>query len=173
MIRLHAPCDATVMEELAERDELELAFIDAHHGHPMPLLDLLRLAPYMQKGGWIVLHDIKLGTLSGPPAEGCPHRKSDGRFGSAWLFDYWPWQKISGGDIGLIKLPEDKSELIPFSLFLMSLSFELKSEGRTRKQLYRKPRTASRVKWESRVFEREWAMSFIFMARHTQRRPVR
>lgn len=63
MIRLHIPHDSSIVIELAERDELEIVFIDANHWHPMPLLDLLRLAPYMKPGGWILLHDTQLGTM--------------------------------------------------------------------------------------------------------------
>ena len=63
IIRLHVPHDSMVVSKLAEPDELEIVFIDANHQHPLPLLDLLRLAPYVRRGGWIVLHDIQLGTM--------------------------------------------------------------------------------------------------------------
>jgi predicted O-methyltransferase YrrM len=136
LIHLHAPRDSTVIGELADRDELELAFIDANHSHPLPLLDLLRLAPCMRGGGWILLHDIKLGTLCGKTAEVAQTSNWKAPFGAEWLFDYWPYRKISGGNIGAVQLPEDKSELIQFSLFLMSMPFELGGEGRIRRELY-------------------------------------
>ncbi|HEV3148042.1 MAG TPA: class I SAM-dependent methyltransferase [Chthoniobacterales bacterium] len=63
MIHLHTPADSSVVSQLAGRDELELAFIDADHRHPLPLLDLLRLAPCVRGNGWILLHDIQLGTI--------------------------------------------------------------------------------------------------------------
>ena len=39
-----------------------MAFIDANHQHPCPLLDLLRIVR-ARSAGWILLHDIRLGTL--------------------------------------------------------------------------------------------------------------
>jgi predicted O-methyltransferase YrrM len=63
MIRLHTPHDSAVVSKLAKWDELDVAFVDGDHRHPLPLLDLLRLAPYVRSGGWIILHDIQLGTI--------------------------------------------------------------------------------------------------------------
>jgi hypothetical protein len=62
-VRLHIPNDSRCVRTLARPNELELVFIDADHRHPRPLLDLLRLAPYVRSGGWIVLHDIQLGAI--------------------------------------------------------------------------------------------------------------
>ncbi len=62
IVRVHAPFDSQVVSKLAERDELWFVFIDANHCHPHPLLDLLRCAPHIRPGGWVVLHDIQLGT---------------------------------------------------------------------------------------------------------------
>lgn len=56
---------------LAQREERELVFIDAHHCHPNPLLDLLLVAPFMRGGGWI----IRLGSIG-----------TDSPFGAEWLF---------------------------------------------------------------------------------------
>lgn len=137
VIRLHAPFDSTLVRNLARRDEIELAFIDAHHGHPMPLLDLLRLAPYMKREGWVVLHDIRLGTLGAKATPADPTRNSMALFGAEWLFNYWPFRKITGGNIGAIQMPADNKELIQFSLGLMSIPFELEGESRTRRELYK------------------------------------
>jgi hypothetical protein len=41
-----------------------------------------------------------------------------------WLFEYWPFHKISGGNIGAVQLPDDKRALIPFTLRMMSIEFE-------------------------------------------------
>ncbi|MBA3961108.1 MAG: class I SAM-dependent methyltransferase [Chthoniobacterales bacterium] len=109
MVRVHVPHDSALVRQLAQRDELELVFIDANHCHPYPLLDLLRLAPFTRRGGWTVLHDIRLGE----PA------------GAQWLFESWPFRKISGGNIGAIQLPPNKTVLIPFALRLMSRPFEI------------------------------------------------
>jgi predicted O-methyltransferase YrrM len=139
MIRLHIPHDSSIVAELAERDELEFVFIDADHRHPMPLLDLLRLAPYMKPGGWIVLHDTRLGTIGREASKNGQTFRWGTAYGAEWLFDYWPFRKISGGNIGAIQLPNDKSALIPFALRLMSLPFELevRHERTTRRAVHR------------------------------------
>ena len=129
MIRLHIPHDSTVVRKLADPDELEVAFIDAGHHHPFPLLDLLHLAPYVRDGGWIVLHDIQLGTI-GREAKGTDETLRWGTpDGAEWLFESWPFRKISGGNIGAVQLPNDKSALIPFALRLMSRPYEIKGSS--------------------------------------------
>ena len=124
-IRLHVPHDASVVSRLAERAELELVFIDAGHAHPHPLLDLLQLAPYVRGGGWVILHDIQLGTMGRKWKEADQPCPRGAPFGVEWLFDFCPFRKISGGNIGAIQMPEDKSELIPFALRLMTLPSEV------------------------------------------------
>jgi hypothetical protein len=148
IVRLHIPHDATFVRELAKRDELEIVFIDANHCHPQPLLDLLRVAPYVRSGGWIVLHDIQLGTLGRKAIEagqGSTNQvffnavlERGAPYGPEWLFDSWPFRKVSGGNIGAVQLPNDKSALIPFALRLMSLPFEItgKAATRARRALY-------------------------------------
>src|SRR5207244_870773 len=122
------PHDCSIVSELAERDELEIVFIDADHRHPAPLLDLLRLAPYMRRGGWSVLHDIRLGTIGRAASEAGHTSRWGTAYGAEWLFDCWPFRKISGGNIGAIQLPDEKSELVPFALRLMSLPFEIEDK---------------------------------------------
>lgn len=131
MIRLHVPHDSSIVSELAKRDELELVFIDADHRHPRPLLDLLRLAPYMKSGGWILLHDIRLGTIGREASKTGQKFCWGTAYGAEWLFDYWPFRKISGGNIGAIQFPHEKSALIPFALRLMSIPSELEDPSRT------------------------------------------
>ncbi|MFZ3373984.1 MAG: class I SAM-dependent methyltransferase [Chthoniobacterales bacterium] len=138
MIRLHTPADSSVVSQLAGRDELELAFIDADHRHPLPLLDLLRLAPCVRGDGWILLHDIQWGTIGRKAAEAGQKLHWGSSYGAEWLFDRWPFQKISGGNIGAVQLPEQKSALIPFTLRMMSIRFETaeKQARSTRRALY-------------------------------------
>ena len=129
MIRLHVPHDSSFVAELVQPNELPMIFIDADHRHPRVLLDVLRVAPYVRDGGWIVLHDIQLGTIgekmraAGKPTPwGAP-------YGAQWLFERWPYRKIGGGNIGAIQVPDDRRALIPFALRLMSIPFEI--EGKT------------------------------------------
>lgn len=138
LIRLHVPRNATFVLQIAKRHELQVAFIDADHRHPLPLLDLLRLTPYMQSGGWIVLHDIQWGTIGRRAAEAGQTLRCGASYGAEWLFDRWPFRKIRGGNIGAVQLPEQKSALIPFTLRMMSLRFETgeKQARSTRRALY-------------------------------------
>jgi hypothetical protein len=129
MIRLHIPHDATVVSELAEPEELEIAFIDADHQHPLPLLDLLRVAPYIKGGGWILLHDIQLASKARQANGVDPTLRWGAAEGAELLFESWPFRKISGGNIGAVQLPQEKSELIPFALRLMSVPYEIKGSG--------------------------------------------
>jgi predicted O-methyltransferase YrrM len=139
MVRLHIPHDSSFVRELAKRDELEFAFIDANHQHPRPLLDLLRLTPYMRSGGWIVLHDIQLATIGRKAVATGQSPRFGVQSGAEWLFKEWPFRKISAGDIGAVEIPPDKSALIPCALRLMSVPFEIPDEARarTRRTLYK------------------------------------
>jgi predicted O-methyltransferase YrrM len=138
MIRVHMPRDASFVSQLAARDELEVAFIDADHRHPLVLLDLLRLAPYMRPDGWIILHDIQLGTLTREAMNAGRKTPFEPVYGVEWLFSRWPFRKISGGNIGAVQLPQEKSALIPFVLRMMSVPFETpqKQARATRRALY-------------------------------------
>jgi Methyltransferase domain len=91
----------------------DLAFIDANHHHPYPLLDVVRLAGVLKPGAWIALHDLELPRLY-------PQWQSHGPM---WLFELWPDAKVHGqGDaenIGAVRLPEDLRELLaPFKALL-------------------------------------------------------
>lgn len=137
-VRVHPGRKSDFARELAARDEFGLAFIDADHRHPWPLLDVLRLAPYVQSGGWIVLHDIQLGTHgkmlrdAGQPLEG------ETPYGAEWLFDRWPFRKIRSAHIGAIELPARNADLIRFSLSLVEEPLEVtgKAAKGARRALY-------------------------------------
>ena len=128
MIRLHVPHDATFLEELVQPNELKIVFIDADHRHPRVLLDLLRVAPYVENGGWVLLHDIRLGTIGQEMKTAGQPTPFAMPFGAQWLFESWPYRKISGGNIGAIQLPNDKRELVPFAFRLMSVPFEIEGK---------------------------------------------
>lgn len=113
-VRIHTPHDSSFVRTLAQLGELELAFIDANHCHPYPLLDLLRVAPFVRPGGWVMLHDIQLGR-AGP----------DAPCGAEWLFESYPFGRISGGNIGAVQIPAARSALVPAALRLMTRPFEV------------------------------------------------
>ena len=124
-IRIHTGQTSAFVATLAARDELELAFIDASHRHPNPLLDLLRIAARMRPGGWILLHDIRLATIATELRAAGAASPENSPAGAEWLFEAWPFRKISGGNIGAVQLPDDKSALAPFALEMMRLPAEL------------------------------------------------
>jgi predicted O-methyltransferase YrrM len=137
-VRVHTGRHSDFVREIATRDEFGLAFIDADHRHPWPLLDVLRLAPYVQSGGWILLHDIQLGS-HGKDQRDAGHALEGGTpFGAEWLFDRWPFRKIRSFHIGAIELPPRKDVLIPFALDLLRQPFEItgKSATRARRAIY-------------------------------------
>ena len=145
-VRVHAPAESEAIEEFAVRGELQLVFIDANHQHPQPLLDLLRAAPYVRSGGWILLHDIKLGTLGRASIESNHNVRRGASFGAEWLFGYWPFRKIAGGNIGAVQMPVQNTAIIPAALRLMALPFEMGvgSHAIVQRQLYQSFATLAR-----------------------------
>ena len=124
-IRVHAGKDACHVEKIARPEELQLVFIDADHQHPRPTLDLIRVSRFVRPGGWVLVHDIDLGSLgermraAGVPLEhGAPS-------GAQWLFEAWPFEKINGGNIGALRLPSNLRDLVPFALAMLRIPSEL------------------------------------------------
>jgi predicted O-methyltransferase YrrM len=138
-VRVHTKRESDFVRELGRRDEFGLAFIDADHRHPWPLLDVLRLAPYVLAGGWILLHDIQLGTYGRKAEEAGETLEGGTPYGAEWLFDRWPFRKIRSFHIGAIELPSREEALISFALSLMEEPFEVtgKAAKRVRRALYR------------------------------------
>jgi len=123
-VRIHVPAESGIVREFARRDEIEFAFVDADHQHPRPLLDLVRLGPFLRPGAWVVFHDIRLGTHTAEKGDleslafGAP-------FGAEWFFHDWPFRKISGGNIGAVQIPARKSAMVAPALRLMRRPFEV------------------------------------------------
>lgn len=137
-VRVHTGRESDLVRELAGPGEFGLAFIDADHRHPWPLLDVLRLAPYLQSGSWILLHDIQLGTFGEAERAAGRQHTAGTPFGAEWLFERWPFRKIRSFHIGAIELPARKDGLIPFALRAMEQPFEVtgKTAKRIRRALY-------------------------------------
>ena len=138
-VGIHTGRESDFVREIAARGEFGLAFIDADHRHPWPLLDVLRLAPFLQSGAWIGLHDIQLGTLGQEERDAGRGIEEVMPYGAEWLFARWPFRKIRSLHIGAIELPPRLDSLIPFALELMKEPFELASKAgkRIRRALYR------------------------------------
>lgn len=125
LVRVHAPRESTFVRELARTGEFTAAFIDANHQHPCALLDVLHIAACVESEGWILLHDIRLGSMLEAAHKKGISLDQQPFFGAEWLFDYWPWNKIDGGNIGAIQLPEERKALASFSQRLMRLPLEV------------------------------------------------
>jgi hypothetical protein len=134
-VRVHTGRKSDFARELGRDDEFGLGFIDADHRHPWPLLDVLRLAPYVQGEGWIVLHDIQLGTYGKTLREAGQPLEGETPYGAEWLFDRWPFRKIRSAHIGAVGLPSRKAALVPFALTLMEEPFEV--AGKAAKRVHR------------------------------------
>lgn len=124
-IRVHAGQDACYVEQLARAGEIELVFIDADHQHPRPTLDLIRVARFVRPGGWVVVHDIDLGSLGERMRAAGVTSEHGSPSGAQWLFEAWPFQKISGGNIGALRLPSNLRDLVPFALAMLRIPSEL------------------------------------------------
>lgn len=137
-VRVHTGRESDFVRELAARAKFDLAFIDADHRHPWPLLDVLRLAPCLESGGWILLHDIQLGTYGKAEREAGKELEGGTPYGAEWLFERWPFRKIRSFHIGAIELPRRLEALVPFALELMEEPFEITGNAarRIRRSLY-------------------------------------
>jgi predicted O-methyltransferase YrrM len=137
-VRVHTQRKSDFVRDLSAAGKFGLGFIDADHRHPWPLLDVLRLAPGLETGAWIVLHDIQLATYGRERREAGQPLEGETPYGAECLFALWPFRKISSAHIGAIELPGRPSTLIPFALSLMERPFELsgKAANRVRRALY-------------------------------------
>ena len=126
-IRVHAGQDARYVEQIAGAGELQFVFIDADHQHPRPTLDLIRVSRFVTRGGWIVVHDIELRSLADRMRAAGVEVEHGAPSGAQWLFEAWPFQKISGGNIGALRLPSNLRDLVPFALAMLRIPSELEA----------------------------------------------
>ena len=85
---------------------IDLAFIDANHAHPHPVVDLLALLPRLKPGAWVALHDIDM------PAD--TFGAAEAGDGPGRLYRGWPFRKtrteptpIGGYGMGALQVPPD------------------------------------------------------------------
>jgi predicted O-methyltransferase YrrM len=124
-IRVHPGRDARHLASIATKGELPVVFIDADHQHPRPTLDLLRVAPFVRAKGWIMLHDIELGRVTEEIRAAGVEPKYKPSYGAQWLFDAWPFAKISGGNIGALQIPPRLRDLRAFAVAMLRIPSEL------------------------------------------------
>ncbi|MGI8957128.1 MAG: hypothetical protein ACR2II_09480 [Chthoniobacterales bacterium] len=74
-------------------------------------MDVLQIQQVM-KHGWTSMRDVDLPGLierisaTGQPMDHIPV------YGAKYVFDLWPYEKIRAGNIGVIRIPADRSSLI-------------------------------------------------------------
>lgn len=92
---LHRTDAHGLAERLAGR-RFPLAFIDGDHRHPWATLDLLALAPVLEPGAWVILHDVALARINDAlrSREGRPAPRSE--YGPETLFAAFPGTKVIG-----------------------------------------------------------------------------
>jgi predicted O-methyltransferase YrrM len=105
---VHAPQDSAFCRALVLDGELPFAFIDGNHRHPWPLADVLQVQQLM-KSGWICLHDIDLPGVSERALAAGEQVAYLPAYGAKHVFDFWPYAKIQAGNIGVIRIPADRS----------------------------------------------------------------
>jgi len=126
-IRVHAGKDAGHVAQIARAEELQLVFIDADHQHPRPTLDLIRVSRFVRPGGWVIVHDIELASLAERMRAAGVAVEHGAPSGPQWLFEAWPFEKISGGNIGALRLPSNLRDLVPFALAMLRIPSELEA----------------------------------------------
>jgi predicted O-methyltransferase YrrM len=98
------PATAVDVRRDYERDSIEFLFLDAHHGHPWPALDLLATLDPLRPGATVVMHDINLPILH-------PGTK----WGAKYAFDDLDLEKeidaSEDANIGSFVVPRNKARL--------------------------------------------------------------
>jgi predicted O-methyltransferase YrrM len=96
----------------------DFAFVDAHHGHPWPALDVLCLLPRMEPNSWIALHDVSL-TLQDP---------NWAVRGPQFLLEKWPLASYIAPDeaanIGAIQLSDNREADIERLMRILEIPWE-------------------------------------------------
>lgn len=120
------------IHEAFKKNHSTIAFIDADHRHPWPLIDVLILNKYLPKGSWILLQDIRLTErwLANSIERGvvCPTPTR----GVGFVFENWLGEKISGYEMcynmGAIKTGLDNVKLKRFVDTCKLYPFELEGD---------------------------------------------
>ena len=123
-IVVHAQQDSSHCRQLMSGAELTFGFVDGNHRHPWPLFDVLQIQQLIDRG-WILLHDIDLPGVIERTIAGGQQVDHQPAYGAKHVFDFWPDEKISAGNIGAIKIPADRRSLDRFVARLRDLPCEV------------------------------------------------
>lgn len=127
-IALHPLRDSSDCKQIVNGAGIDFAFVDGNHSHPWPLCDVLHLQELMKAGDWILMHDIDLPAAIGRAIASGQEVDWEPSFGAKHVFDYWPGAKIISGNIGAIRIPDDRRSLGEFVARMRTLPSEV-AEG--------------------------------------------
>jgi hypothetical protein len=132
LVVVHTLRDSSYCAQLIKQGDLTFAFVDGNHHHPWPLVDVLRIQRLMRTG-WILLHDIDLpGVIARARAAGQQVNHYPGA-GAKHVFDSWPSEKIGAGNIGAIKICEDRGGLREWVAKLRELPSQVRAGSATKR----------------------------------------
>ena len=87
------------IQDIKSRGGAVVAFVDAEHAHPWPLIDVAILSEWLPKGSWILLQDIQLTErwLANSIERGVPCPRP--QRGVGLVFNHWPGTKFAGQEM--------------------------------------------------------------------------
>lgn len=115
--------DSTYLQENYIEDKFDMAFVDANHQHPWPVLDMIAVLPLMKKGALIYHHDLAL-YKNQTPIYGV---------GPKYLFDQIPEYircaiKEVEKNIYYIKTPDNYMDLAPALIDALYLPWTIRKK---------------------------------------------
>ena len=100
--------------------KVDFAFIDAHHMHPWPVIDLIAVLPFLEEGSWIALHDLNLCTV---PRHAFRNR------GPFYLYYMWQGARLHSSAnptmIGAIQLDRALDQLLKELFQILATPWEI------------------------------------------------
>lgn len=99
LFKLHLKKSAFDLEQILNGAKFDMAFIDAHHGHPWPTIDTMALLPFAKPGALIFHHELAL------------YKQKGIGIGPKYLFDQFDMDERQMIDhpsknIGFIRVPQ-------------------------------------------------------------------
>jgi glycosyltransferase involved in cell wall biosynthesis/predicted O-methyltransferase YrrM len=114
-IEVRTGCTALDASAHAAPGTVDLAFLDADHRHPWPILDAIAILDLVREGAWIVAHDTRLAEIA------ARHERKSGRpapwsqRGPEHLVRAWPAQTIhaatDSANIAALRVTGDRAAL--------------------------------------------------------------
>lgn len=111
-IQIQGACTALKVPRLCADRSVDLAFIDADHRHPWPVLDALAILDSVRDDAWILVHDTRLVELAAKQQRKTKQLAPWSHRGPAHLYRAWPGRTIhaatESGNIAALHVPSDR-----------------------------------------------------------------